>query len=335
MLQNVRIAGTGSYLPPRIVTNDELSSSLDTTDEWIVSHTGIRQRHVAGPEESASTMGAIAARNALEDAGIAPEELSLVVVTTCTGDYANFPSTACLVQNAVGAANAGCMDLNAACAGFTCGLSMARAYCRLHGRPVLVVSSEAMSRVVDWQDRSTCILFGDGAGAAVLTPSDEPGMIHDCLGADGSGARSIYRECGARLPADPHKAPGALVMQGRAVFPFAVRAMEGLIRKMLAETGTRLEDVAHVIPHQANLRILEAVAKRMDVPVERFFINIGSVANTSSASVPIAMDQLSRSGAMKDGDLVLTVAFGAGLSFGGNMFRWRKRAGEKREISSF
>ncbi len=319
--QNIRISGTGSYLPSRIVTNDELRATLDTTDEWIVSHTGIHARHIAADDESAATMGAIAAKRALADAGVSAEELCLIIVTTCTGDYANFPSTACLVQNAIGAVNAGCMDLNSACSGFTYGMALARSYCYQRQKPVLVLSSEVMSRVVDWHDRSTCILFGDGAGAAVLQPSDECGMLYDFLGADGASSQVIFRESGCRLPV-ASQPTGWLMMQGRAVFPFAVRTMEKLIYKLLEDSGMTLDQVKHIIPHQANLRILDSVAKRMGLPIDRFFINIGEVANTSSASVPIALDQLAHSGAMHYGDIVLTVAFGAGLSFGGNIFRW-------------
>lgn len=318
----VRIAGTGSYLPSRVVTNDDLRESLDTSDEWIVSHTGIHCRHIAGAEESAASMGALAARAALDQAGVAAADVGLVIVTTCTGDYANFPSTACLVQQAVGAVNAGAFDLNSACSGFTYALAMGRGYCQLNRRPALVVSTEVMSRVVDWQDRSTCILFGDGAGAVVLLPSAEAGLLYDELGADGSGAQAIYRNCGCRTAPAAAGEAGWLTMQGKAVFPFAVRTMEKLIRRLLSQSGLALEQVTHIVPHQANFRILDAVARRMGVPVERFFVNIGEVANTSSASVPIALDELNRKGGLHDGDYVLTVAFGAGLSYGGNLFRW-------------
>ncbi len=320
--RNARIAGIGSYLPERVMTNDELGRTLDTSDEWIVSHTGIRQRYIAAPDESASTMGIKAALRALEDAGMPPTELGLILTSTTSGDYVNFPSTACLIQAGIGATGVAACDLSAACAGFTYALAMARDFCVMEQKPVLLVSTEAVSRILDWQDRATCILFGDGAAAVVLVPSEEPGVVFSSLGADGGGAGVIRRDVGGLHPVAEQHIGGGIEMQGKAVFPFAVRAMERIIMEILEKNNLTLDDVQYIVPHQANLRILSAVAKHMGVPVERFYVNIDRVANTSSASVPIALDEIYRSGTLKNGDLVLTVAFGAGLSYGGNLLRW-------------
>ena len=320
--QHVRVAGVGAYLPARVVANEELSASLDTSHEWILSHTGIHQRHLAAPGESASSMGLLAARRALEDAHLLPGDLAMVIVTTSTADYASYPSTAAIIQGNLGAVNAGAFDLNAACAGFAYGVAMGKCYCQAQGRSVLVVASEVNSRILDWHDRGTCVLFGDGAGAVVLAPSSRPGMLHEVLGADGTGAGYLVREAGLRTPEDILRPPGFVRMDGRAVFQFAVRAMENVIRRLLLETGHGLEDIQHFIPHQANGRILDAVARNMGLAPERFFRNIQHVANTSSASIPIALAELRRQGALKQGDLILTVAFGAGLVYGGSLLRW-------------
>ena len=320
----VRIAGLGSYLPEQVVTNHALEASLDTTDEWIFSHTGIRERHVVSEGQNCSDLGVIAAQRALEDAGVAPDELCMVICATCTADYANLPSSACLIQGAIGAVNAGAVNLNAACTGFPYALAFARGYCLCHAAPVLVVASEVLSRILDWHDRSTCILFGDGAGAVVLVPSEQPGLVDDVLGADGTTSDVLFRLCGTRFPEAQPAEPHFLEMNGKAIFPFAVRSMENIIYKLLQRNSLSLNDVQHIIPHQANRRIIEAVARHMDVPVERFFLNIEHVANTSSASVPIALDELYRSGCIHSGDHILTIGFGAGLTFGGNLFVWNK-----------
>ncbi len=320
--QYVRIAGVGAYLPERVVSNEELSATLDTSHQWIFSHTGIHQRHLAAPEEGASSMGYQAALRALENAGVRPEELGLVIAATSTADYASYPSTAALIQGKLGAVQGGAFDLNAACTGFVYALAMGKYSCLNLGRPVLVVASEVNSRIVDWKDLATCVLFGDGAGAVVLSPSQGPGMLHEVRGAEGTGADALVREAGLRTQEEALRTPGFVRMDGRAVFQFAVRSMEKVIRRLLAETGHSLEEVTHFIPHQANGRILDAVARNMGLPPERFFRNIRDVANTSSASIPIALAELQGQGALKQGDLVLTVAFGAGLVYGGCLLRW-------------
>ncbi|MBR6471273.1 MAG: ketoacyl-ACP synthase III [Victivallales bacterium] len=319
-----RIAGIGSCLPEKVMTNHDLEGSLETTDEWIVSHTGIRERHVVVEGQNCSDLGVEAARRALDDAGVSAEELGLVICTTCSGDYANLPTTACLIQGALGAVHAGAVELNSACTGFPYALGLARGYCVEHQTPVLVVAAEVISRLLDWSDRSTCILFGDGAGAVVLTPSETPGLVDEVLGADGTGGGVLIRQEGTRFPRQGNAGPHFIEMNGKAIFPFAVRIMERVIRDLLERNHLQLDEVQHVVPHQANRRIIEAVARHMEVPLERFFLNIEHVANISSASVPVALDELYRSGAIRKGDRILTVGFGAGLTFGGNLLVWDK-----------
>lgn len=319
-----RIAGLGSYLPEKVVTNHDLEASLETTDEWIVSHTGIHQRHVVVEGQNCADLGVMASKRALEDAGISADELCMVICATCTADYENFPTTACLIQGAIGAVNAGAVNLNAACTGFPYALAFARSYCACHGAPVLVVAAEVFSRLLDWHDRSTCILFGDGAGATVLVPSEEPGLVDEVLGADGTEGNALIRLCGTSFPVDGAQGVPFLQMNGKAIFPFAVRTMEDVIYKLLERNNFKLSDIQHIIPHQANRRIIEAVARHMGVPVARFFLNIAQVANTSSASVPIALDDLYRAGSIQSGDRILTIGFGAGLTFGGNLLVWNK-----------
>jgi 3-oxoacyl-[acyl-carrier-protein] synthase-3 len=326
MAKKFHITGMGMALPKRIVDNHELAKTLDTTDEWIVSHTGIRSRHICGSDETTGTLAAQAARIALENAGVKAEELGTIIVATSTPDFCGFPSTACLVQRDIGAVNASAMDIRAACTGFIYGMDTARALMHLDPRPALVVAGDAMSRIVDWTDRNTCVLFGDGAGAAVLQVSDQPGGItHSILRADGHGAASLYREDGSR-----HAQPGAqgawaapyLRMNGRQVFNFAVKAFEEVIRDLCTKASVSLEDVKWIVPHQANVRILEATARRLDIPVDRFFVNIENLANTSGATIPLALHQLLQEGKVKNGDKIMMVGFGAGLTWGGILVDW-------------
>ena len=319
-----RITGTGSYLPAKTVTNDDLAKTLDTSDEWIFSHTGIRSRHIAGPEESTASMSAAAARLALEAAGVKPEDVGMVVVATSTPDYATFPSTACLVQNELGCRNAGAFDLQAACAGFIYALEAARGFAALNpGRPVLAIGAETLSRVTDWSDRGTCILFGDGAGAAVVEHSPEESLWKSFLHADGSGAHFIYREGGTRPGADGNPLPFApLVMKGRNVYNFAIKALEDVTRRLCEAAGSDPASIDRIFAHQANGRIIEAVARRMDLPLSKFFLNIETTGNTSAASIPVALDQAVRSGELKPGMRIVLCGFGAGLTFGGTILDW-------------
>ena len=324
----VHITGTGSYLPEHVVTNAELAAKLDTTDEWIYSHTGIRSRHIGADDESTSDMAVKAARAALASAGVKPEELGLIIVATSTSDYQAFPSTACLVQHELGAVDAACFDLQAACTGFIYGLEAARGMLRHNPRPALVIGAEMMSRIVDWSDRNSCILFGDAAGAVVLEASqDVPGGIwHSILKADGSGSQLIVREGGARGLASGPWMQHTLQMKGRAVFNFAVKVFDEVLCGLLNRSGHTFADLACVIPHQANARIVEAVARRMEVPLETFYMNMETIGNSSAASIPVALDMAIASKKIKEGDLIAMVGFGAGLTYGGILMSWRGQA---------
>ena len=322
----VHIKGTGSALPRRVVRNAALGKILETTNDWIVSHTGIHARRIAKRSDTLSKFAAEAGRLALEDAGVAPGELGIVIVATTTGDYAGFPATACIVQNALGAARAGAFDINAACTGFIYALTAAEGFVRADGRPALVIGAEMLSRVVDWGDRSLCVLFGDGAGAVVLGASEQPGgLSHRYLRSDGSGERALFREGGTRSldrPSSPF-----VQMKGKVVFNFAVKALEEVLVELAKAEGMAPDDFARILPHQANARIIEAVAKRMGLPQERFFMNISRVANTSAASIPIALDELARGGGLFPGDFFCMAGFGAGLTYGGVLARWTKQEG--------
>ncbi len=323
----VHITGTGAYLPERVVTNAELALKLDTTDEWIYSHTGIRSRHIGADTETTSMMATHAARTALDSAGLKPEQIGLIIVATSTSDFHSFPSTACLVQAALGATHAAAFDLQAACTGFVYALEAARGMMQLNPCPTLVIGVDMMSRIVDWTDRNSCILFGDAAGAAVLEESDVPGGLwHSILKADGTGAQLIYREGGTRNLATGSGTQHTLHMNGRAVFNFAVKVFDDILCGLLTRAGYAFKDLACVIPHQANARIVEAVARRMGVPLETFYMNMETTGNTSAASIPVALDAAVRSGKIKDDDLVVMVGFGAGLTHGGILMKWRGRA---------
>lgn len=329
----VHITGTGSYLPKRVVANDELAEKLDTTDEWIYSHSGIRNRHIGAENESASSMAAHAARAALDAAGLTADQIGLIIVASSSSDYHSFPSTACLVQEAIGAKNAAAFDLQAACTGFIYALEAARGMMQFNPCPTLVIGAEIMSRIVDWTDRNSCILFGDAAGAVVLEASDVPGGIwHAILKADGSGAQLIYREGGSRGLATGPWMQHTLQMKGRAVFNFAVKVFDDILCGLLERSGYTFKDLACVIPHQANARIVEAVARRMDVPLERFFMNMETTGNTSAASIPLALDAAVRAGKIKNDDLLAMVGFGAGLTYGGILMRWRGLSGKPRTV---
>ncbi|MDR0374784.1 MAG: ketoacyl-ACP synthase III [Treponema sp.] len=334
------IIGTGKAVPPKRVTNDELAKTLDTNDEWIRSHTGIGARHIADDHIACSDLAVEAARNALswaiERQACAEktiEELALtvdmVIVGSSTTDYFCCPATACIVQNAIGAKNAGAMDVVNACSSFIYGLETGAGLLSVSNdrRRALVIGAEVLSRFVDWTDRGTCVLFGDGAGAVLLEKTNSPrGISRTILGADGSGAGDlIMKQGGSRYPfkkGDTVVTPPHMEMNGRAVYNFAVGAVTETITTLLKAENLAIEDVALIVPHQANARIVQAAAKRLNVPEGRFFLNIEEYANTSSASIPIALDELNRSGALRTGDLILCVAFGAGLTYGGSLIRW-------------
>ena len=335
----IKIIGTGSYLPPKVVTNDDIAKTLDTTDEWIFSHTGIHSRHVAGEGETTSTMATEAARRAMSAAGVEPAEIGLIVVATSTPDYATFPSTACLVQAALGCENAGAFDLQAACAGFIYALEQARGFVNYHpDRKALVIGAECLTRILDWSDRSACILFGDGAGAVVLGNDEASGVAstktraQTILGADGRGAHFIARTGGTKdcpsfaasgVPVSTGDgAKPVLTLMGHDVFVFAVKALSKVASDLCERIGTTPDSLDRVFAHQANGRIIEATARRMKLPLEKFWLNLETTANTSAASVPISLDQAVRAGELRDGMKIVMVGFGGGLTYGGTYCVW-------------
>lgn len=322
---SVKVLGTGSYLPPKVVTNDDLSKSLDTSDEWIYSHTGIHSRHIAEEDDCTSSMAAKAGKAALEAAGVSPEEIGLIIVATSTPDYATFPSTACLVQATLGCKGSGAYDLQAACAGFVYAIEQARCWAKVNkGAKALVIGAETLSRVVDWRDRGSCILFGDGAGAVVLGDTEGDGPeAHTVLWADGNGASFIYRDGGTRIKPQPGMFPiPTLVLQGHDVFAFAVRALAKVTNQLCEKLGTTPALLDRVFAHQANGRIIDAVARRMKLPLEKFYLNLETTGNTSAASIPIALDAAVRKGELKDGMNIVLCGFGAGLTYAGTYMKW-------------
>lgn len=325
----IHITGTGSYIPERVLTNKDLEKMVDTNDEWITTRTGIRQRHIAADDEATSDLGARAAERAIESAGLTSADIDLVIVATCTPDMA-FPSTATLIQQRIGAKNAFAMDLGAACSGFIYGLEVARSMLE-SGRysHALVIGAEKMSCLVDWQDRTTCILFGDGAGAAVVSavPHGTGGIGPGDLGSDGDlGDLLMVPAGGSRHPVDAkalEERTNTIRMAGQEVFKHAVTNMTRTAKRLLEAAGWSPEDLDLVIPHQANKRILEAIRTRVGVPKENVFVNVDKYGNTSAASIGIALDEAVRSGSLNPGDKVMLLAFGAGFTWGGLLIEWR------------
>lgn len=321
-----RIAGTGSYAPERVLTNADLERMVATSDEWITERTGIRERRLAAPGEAASDLGFRAAERALQAAGVEPGELDLILVATCTGDHP-LPSTACLIQHRLGATRAAACDLGAACCGFVYALSVAEAYVKTGMRRVLVVGTEVMSAITDWTDRSTCVLFGDGAGAVVVSPSeDDRGILSTHLHADGSLWDLIcVPGGGSRLPVDEKvlaERQQFVKMKGNETFKVAVKTLEETAREALAAHGLSVADLDLYVPHQANVRIIKAVAARLGLPPEKVALNMDRYGNTSAASIPLALDEAVRSGRVRDGSLVLLGAFGSGLTWASAVIRW-------------
>lgn len=327
-LRSVGIAGVGMYVPSRVMTNRDLEPLVDTTDEWIVSRTGIRERRIAADHEATSDLALPAAREALAVAKITPAELDLILVATCSGDMQSFPATASLLQERLGARRVAAFDVAAVCSGFVYALEVGAQFVATGtSENVLVVGAEVMSRLLDWSDRSTCILFGDGAGAVVLRacPPGE-GMLASVLGSDGSGACLLNIPAGgSRLPLTPaliEQKQQFLTMKGREVFRFAVEIMGEAALQALEKAGLEPHQVDLFIPHQANTRIIEAAARRLDLPREKVFVNVDRYGNTSAASIPMALYEAWRQSRVGPGDVVVTVGFGAGLSWGANVFRW-------------
>ena len=310
-----RILGTGSYLPKRVVTNDELAKTVDTSDEWIVTRTGIRSRHISNAEETSSYMSYHASVCALEAAQLKAEDLDMIIVATTTPDK-GLPNTACLLQDRLGITNIPAFDITAACAGFVYALSVADQYIRTGMmKNLLVVGVDVLSAVTNWEDRGTCVLFGDGAGAVILQASDKPGVLSTLLRADARQKDSLYIP--SLLPGQrkPEELP-YIHMNGKEVFKFAVRALEKIVEEILADNELPLDAVDWLIPHQANLRIITAIAEKLKLPMEKVVTSVETCANTSAASVPVAMDQAIRDGRIKRGQTLLLEAIGGGFMWG-------------------
>jgi len=309
-----RIVGTGSYLPPRIVKNDEFAKRLDTSDEWIRERTGIAERRIADESQSSSDLALEASRAALAAAQVSPGDIDLIIVATSTPDYV-FPSTACLLQAKLGIRNSPAFDVQAVCSGFVYGLATADRFIRSGmNRRALVVGTEVFSRIMDWNDRATCVLFGDGAGAVVLAAGEKPG-IHACvLHADGSYANILSvpgNVCGGRITGSPY-----LQMQGNQVFKLAVKVLDEVARETLKAADMTVADVDWLIPHQANVRILEATARKLGLPRERLVVTVDKHGNTSAASIPLALDEYVRAGKIRPGHRVMMEGVGGGFTWG-------------------
>lgn len=318
-----RIAGIGKSLPSRIVTNTDLEKMVDTSDEWITDRTGIKERRIASEHETSATLGAGAARMALETAGIQAADIDLVICATVTPD-GMFPATASVIQDAIGARNAGAFDVNAACVGFLSAFSTAAQFINsgVYNR-VLVVGSEVLSRIVDWQDRATCVLFGDAAGAVVLEASERGGPASTVLKSDGSLGKILYAKGPCSSPLTLSEAEGFCIeMDGREVFRYAVRAMEDAARQAIGDARLGLGDIAYVVPHQANARIISAVAKNLGLSQDKVIVNVSKYGNTSSASIPVALCEAWEEGRLTPGDRLLFVAFGGGLVWGATVVEW-------------
>ncbi|WP_173916954.1 beta-ketoacyl-ACP synthase III [Halobacillus sp. Marseille-Q1614] len=309
---NAGIIGTGHYAPERVLTNKDLEKIVDTSDEWIRTRTGIEERRIAAEGEDTSDMALRAAQNALDDADLTAEEIDLILVATVTPDHP-FPSVATVLQHKLGARKVAAMDISAACAGFMYGVITAKQYIETGAyKNVLVVGVEKLSKITDWEDRNTCVLFGDAAGAAVIGPvSDGKGILSFELGADGSGGPHLYQD-------------EYLFMNGREVFKFAVRQMPQSSVNVVKKIGLNEEDVDYLVPHQANIRIMEAARERLGIPKEKMSVKVNKYGNTSSASIPLALSEDVKAGKIKDNDLVVLVGFGGGLTWGAVALRWGK-----------
>lgn len=325
--RTVSIIGTGSYVPEKILTNAALEKLVDTTDEWIVTRTGIKERHIAAPGEATSDLATKAALAAMKNAGVTAEEIDMIIVGTITADM-TFPNTACLVQKHIGAKRAICFDLSAACSGFLYGLEIAHQFISNRScNTVLVIGAEKLSGIVDWTDRNTCVLFGDGAGAAILRhrPGSH-GIIHTTMGADGNFGEILHMPGGgSRTPVTKENIDerlNTIKMSGKDVYKQAVTAMVGAANNALETAGLQTKDLACVIPHQANMRIIEAIGSRLGIGADRVFVNLERFGNTSAAAVAIALDEANRTGRMKQGDYILLVVFGGGLTWASSVIEW-------------
>ncbi len=326
--RTVSIVGTGSYVPERVLTNADLSEMVDTTDEWITTRTGIKERRIAAKDEHTSDMAARAALAAMEQANVKAEDIDLILLATASPDMM-FPATACFVQTKIGAINAACLDVSAACAGFLFAIEIGQQFITSHTYDtVLVIGAEKLSSITNWTDRNTCVLFGDGAGAAILRHRSESthGVISTHIGSNGQYTDILYMPGGGcRTPItaeNAHQQLQTIHMSGKDVYKQAVISMFAASQKVLEKAGLKMEDISCVIPHQANARIIEAIADRLKIPLDRFFINLDRYGNTSAAAVAIALDEANRSGRLKQGDYILMVVFGGGLTWASSVIEW-------------
>lgn len=326
-LRSVGIVGTGMYVPEKVLTNAELETIVDTNDEWIVSRTGIRERHIAAPEQATSDLAYEAAIQALKSAGLAAEDLELIIVATVTPDT-TFPSTACILQEKLGAKKAAAFDLSAACSGFVYSLATANGFIQTGMyNNALIIGADTLSRITDYTDRNTCVLFGDGAGAVVLGEVPEGrGFLSFDLGAEGAGGPLLKLEGGgSRLPASTETVQEGkhfIYMNGREVFKFAVRIMGTATEEVLRKAGKTKEEIDLFVPHQANIRIIQSAMQRLNLPEEKCVVNVDKYANTSAASIPLALVEAAQGGRIKEGDTVLLVGFGGGLTWGASVLVW-------------
>ena len=323
------IIGVGSCLPDKVLTNADLEKIVETTDEWITQRTGISERRILDKGEPTYTLGIKAAQRALEDAGLEAKELDLIIVATAAPDY-NTPSTACIIQGEIGAINAAAFDLNAACAGFVYGLTVADQFLKTgYYKKILVVGIEGMSKVTDWEDRNTCVLFGDGAGAVILGQVDKGhGLLSTNIGADGASWKTItipsYQFSEEDLSKRIHENKRVLWMDGSEVFKFAVKVLVQATEKVIKDANLTMADVKLLVPHQANIRIIDGAAKRLKVPTEKVFANVHKYGNISAASIPVALDEIYKSGVLKKGDNLVFVGFGGGLTWASTLIKWAK-----------
>jgi 3-oxoacyl-[acyl-carrier-protein] synthase-3 len=318
-----RIAGTGSYLPEKVLTNHDLEKMMDTSDDWIQERTGIKRRHIAADDEATSDLALAAANPALEMAGITPEDVNLIIIATTTPDKV-FPGVACIVQRRLGIRGCGAFDIQAACSGFVYGLDLADRYIRTGAaKNVLVIGAETLSRLTNWEDRTTAVLFGDGAGAVVLQEADEPGILSTHIHADGQYEDLLQVPQGISSGYDATRAGEAFIqMNGNAVFRRAVATLDSIARETLEKNNIDKHDLDWFVPHQANMRIISAAAKKLDMPMERVIVTVDEHANTSAASIPLALDVAVRDGRIKRGELLLFEAFGAGFTWGSTLLRF-------------
>lgn len=323
-MSNVGIAGTGAYVPSLAVTNDDISELVETNDEWIMKRTGIRERRISQGEDT-SDMASKAALCALERADVEPKDVELIIVATISPDMF-IPSVACLVQSKIGADDAACFDINVACSGFVYAMEIAQSMMKsMNYKNALIIGSETLSKVINWKDRSTCILFGDGAGAAVLKRTEEPGIMKSYLKSEGKKGDALTigaADFNTPFSKESFERDRHIYMNGGDVLKFAVNALADSVNKVLDETGLSMDDIKYIVPHQANVRIIQSAAKKLHTDLDKFYINLEKYGNTSSASVPIALNEMYEKGMLKKGDKFILVAFGGGLTYAATMIEW-------------